>query len=534
MRVYKLIIIMITVFATSIEANAAAPNWSINPANYQYTMTVTATAKYSCTESVDPNNIIGAFINGALAGFANVNTDVNGEMYAYITVYSNVAGGENITFKMYEATTDLLRDGIFTTTFQNNASVGTAITPVVMKTDYDLDSLYINTDIMFEFYQVGQEVCYLTVLNEIMEEEFVIYSFVNDSLGSDNNQFSFNDSILVLEQDVDFLNKTTYEIHLLATSISGCTYNQNLILTVLNSNAPPTDILISPTSFDENQGSNVFITQFVAKDISPNDSHEYDFVYDSIHFPHNEFFTISGDSLISNINYDYEKINEYTLQIKVTDNLLNFYIDTFTVLINNLAEFTSFMENPIYFDENQVAGLFISELTPENLSVPYSIIYSVSSDTSNFPDNMAFKVQSNELFSGEVYNYEEQNRYLIEIEIESDYGDLYYDTLTVFINDLIEFDDLKVTNFITPNKDGVNDFFTIPNVSLFANYALSIFNDNGNEVYYLSDNYDNSWTGVTTNGIELPSATYYFTFINNDAPYEKFIGKIAIYRNSKF
>ncbi|MFT4645595.1 MAG: gliding motility-associated-like protein [Planctomycetota bacterium] len=534
MSVYKIIIIIIAVFATSIEVNAAAPNWSINPANYQYTMTVTATAKYSCVESIDPNNVIGAFINGVLAGFANVSTDVNGEMFAYITVYSNVSGGENITFKMYDASTDLLRDGIFTTTFQNNASVGTAVVPVVIKTDYDLDSLYIDTDIMFEFYQIGQEVCYFTLVNENMDEEVATYTFVNDSLGDDNIHFSINDSILVLEQDVDFLIKTTYEIHVLATTIFGCTFNQHLILTVLNSNSPPTDILISPTSFDENQGPDVFITQFVAEDISPNDSHLFEFVYDSINFPHNEFFTISTDSLISNINYDYESVNEYTLQIKVIDNLLNFYVDTFTVLINDLVEFTNFMENPIYFDENQDADLFISELTPLSLSVSYSLVYSVSADTNNFPDNMAFEVQTNELFSGKVYNYEEQDEYLIQIEVESDYGDLYYDTLTIFINDLIEFDDLKVTNFMTPNEDGANDYFVIPNPYLFEGYTLMIFNDNGNIVFTQEGDYENDWNGLTNEGVELPSATYYYTFIQKGQEDNNFKGKITILRSSKF
>jgi gliding motility-associated-like protein len=147
---------------------------------------------------------------------------------------------------------------------------------------------------------------------------------------------------------------------------------------------------------------------------------------------------------------------------------------------------------------------------------------------------MAFEVQANELFSGKVYNYEEQDEYLIQIEVESDYGDLYYDTLTIFINDLIEFDDLKVTNFMTPNEDGVNDYFVIPNPYLFEGYTLMIFNDNGNNVFTQESDYENDWNGLTNEGVELPSATYYYTFIQKGQEYNNFKGKITILRSSKF
>ncbi|MGB1019127.1 MAG: gliding motility-associated C-terminal domain-containing protein [Chitinophagales bacterium] len=632
MRFFKTILLSIAVFTIGL-VNAAAPSWSINPAAYQYTMTVTSTAKFSCTESTNPNNMIGAFINGNLAGFTNIDTDINGVMHAYTTVYSNVSGGETVTFKMYDEDTDALRDIIFTTVFQNNASIGSAVSPVVMKTDYDLDSLNINTNIMYEFYLTGQEVGYFSLFDETMSEETATYSFVNDSLGADNGSFSFTDSTLVLEQDVDFLTKTTYLVHVLATTHFGCTMQKNIVLTVVNSNSPPTDIATSPTFFDENLDSGTLVTQFVAVDVSPNDSHTFEFVLDSINFPDNEFFTIVGDSLVSDTNFNFEAQNEYILQVKVTDNLLNFYVDTFTVFINDLVEFTSFEENPVfvdenlgpnlflslltpenlspldlhtfslavdtsfpdnsfftlstdsltsninfnfetkneyhllinvfdkyntpyldtfivfvndleeftnfeenpvYFDENQEIGLIISDLTPEDLNIIYSLEYTVSEDLTNFPDNEYFQIIDADLASGATYNYEEKDEYEIQIQVTNEFGDIHFDTITVFINDVIEFDDLKAPNFLSPNGDGVNDVFAIPNVEIFETYGFSVFNKNGNKVFSVVDRYDNTWNGVSNSGKNLPSGTYYFTLINNAKPSENFKGKIVINRKSNF
>lgn len=632
MNFFKVILLGFAVFTISM-VNAAAPNWSINPANYQYTMTVTATAKFSCTESTNPNSMVGAFINGNLAGYASINTNINGTLYAYVTVYSNVASGDTVQFKLYDASTDTLRDAIFTSIFQNNASIGNAANPTILKTDYDLDSLSISTQLMYEFYQIGQEVAYFTLIDETMSEEIANYSFVNDSLGADNASFSFTDSTLVLQENVDFLTKTSYKIHVMATTLAGCTINKNLVLTVVNSNSPPTDIAVNPAYIDENKDAGTLVTQLQAVDVSPNDSHTFELMSDSINFPDNAFFTIVNDSLLSNTNFDYETKNEYTLQIKVTDNLLNYYVDTFTVLINDLVEFTDFEENPIYIDENLGSNLFLTLLTPANLSpldthtfelstdtnfsdnsfftlsadslisninfdyetqneytllinvrdkyntlyldtfkvfindlveftrfeenpvyineneakatlisalkpanlnVSYTLDFALSADLTNFPDNEFFSIVNKELLSAAVYDYETKKEYTIQVEVTTQFGTKHYDTLTVIIKDVIEFDDLKNPNFLSPNGDNVNDFFIIPNVELYKSYALSIFNNNGNKVFFVSDGYDNSWSGLSTNGKELPNGTYYFTFVNNTDATEKFVGKIIINRNSKF
>jgi len=63
---------------------------------------------------------------------------------------------------------------------------------------------------------------------------------------------------------------------------------------------------------------------------------------------------------------------------------------------------------------------------------------------------------------------------------------------------------LDVPSVFTPNGDGKNDTFTIPNIQSFPGSQLYIYNRWGNEVYRSTD-YQNNWTGAG-----LSEGTYYY------------------------
>ncbi|HSI90948.1 MAG TPA: gliding motility-associated C-terminal domain-containing protein, partial [Adhaeribacter sp.] len=63
---------------------------------------------------------------------------------------------------------------------------------------------------------------------------------------------------------------------------------------------------------------------------------------------------------------------------------------------------------------------------------------------------------------------------------------------------------LLFPNIITPNGDGLNDFFTAKNLHLYPNSRLKIFNRWGREVFS-SQNYSGDW-----NASGLSSGTYYY------------------------
>ena len=101
------------------------------------------------------------------------------------------------------------------------------------------------------------------------------------------------------------------------------------------------------------------------------------------------------------------------------------------------------------------------------------------------------------------------------------------DSLTVTVNtDYSVF----IPNLFSPNNDGYNDTWEIPEIGNYPNTQVTIINREG-EVVYENDAYDNSWDGKR-GGKELPEATYYYliAFANSDIEYK---GAVTILRNKK-
>lgn len=108
-------------------------------------------------------------------------------------------------------------------------------------------------------------------------------------------------------------------------------------------------------------------------------------------------------------------------------------------------------------------------------------------------------------------------------------GSITYTSLTAFVgDDVFEYEirdeyDLRskakvyvkvsqapiaATNILTPNGDGINDFWIIDNIEQYPGNEVKIFNKAGKLVYQ-KRNYDNSWNAMF-NGVPLPENTYYY------------------------
>jgi len=67
---------------------------------------------------------------------------------------------------------------------------------------------------------------------------------------------------------------------------------------------------------------------------------------------------------------------------------------------------------------------------------------------------------------------------------------------------------LKITNLITPNGDGKNDFWIVEKIDQFPNNSVRIFNKAGRVIFTMKG-YDNSWN-ATVNGTPIDEGTYYY------------------------
>jgi len=88
---------------------------------------------------------------------------------------------------------------------------------------------------------------------------------------------------------------------------------------------------------------------------------------------------------------------------------------------------------------------------------------------------------------------------------------------------------LETINLFTPNGDGVNDYFRIRNINLYADCEVKVYNRWGVEVFS-EKGYQNDWDG-TYKDEKLPEATYYYVIKCDNE--KEFDGSISILRNKK-
>ena len=86
--------------------------------------------------------------------------------------------------------------------------------------------------------------------------------------------------------------------------------------------------------------------------------------------------------------------------------------------------------------------------------------------------------------------------------------------------DSITFDNtlecIEMPNTFSPNDDGINDYWSL-NFPNYEEASLVIFNKWGNQIWEFNGGNNMSWNGKTTDGLDIPSGTYYYTIELTDA-----------------
>jgi len=87
---------------------------------------------------------------------------------------------------------------------------------------------------------------------------------------------------------------------------------------------------------------------------------------------------------------------------------------------------------------------------------------------------------------------------------------------------------ITVVNAFSPNGDGVNDTWNIPNLSFFPDCLVSVFNRYGLKVMQ-STGYAKAWDG-TYGGKTLPAGVYYYIIDTKDSSRSRLSGNVTILR----
>jgi hypothetical protein len=116
------------------------PSWQVDPAAYEQSMNIVADVDISGELSDDPLDRVVAYVNGEVRGLTTLEYIPELDRYlGFLEVYSNVTSGEQVTFKVWDASTGTTFAGVnikvgastpvLQIPFVANTLVGNAVTP---------------------------------------------------------------------------------------------------------------------------------------------------------------------------------------------------------------------------------------------------------------------------------------------------------------------------------------------------------------------------------------------------------------------
>ncbi len=121
------------VTAVIITALMAQPpvDWTVNPSDFEYFMTVTALLEINDGPSSDTNDVVAAFVNGECRGVAEP-IQVNDRLIYFLMLRANI-NGEIVQYLVWDANLDTVLNVTETTVFNSNDALGTINIPYVIE-----------------------------------------------------------------------------------------------------------------------------------------------------------------------------------------------------------------------------------------------------------------------------------------------------------------------------------------------------------------------------------------------------------------
>ncbi|MFT5665899.1 MAG: gliding motility-associated-like protein [Vicingaceae bacterium] len=412
---------------------AQAPNWSVDPNQFQYSMTATAVLDLNCAELTNPSNQLGAFVGNTLRGTAFTSTVIGGRYEASMTIYSDLVNGENVTFHFYQNSSNTTFTSIDSIAFQDNAIFGSPASPLVIKTNNAPTLLTINSDTLNENASSGTVVGTFSTTDQNIGQTFT-YSLVSGSGSTNNSLFSISGADLVANFSANFESKSSYAVRVKTTDSDGCFLEAPITVIIKDLNDAPTALLLNVTQIDENQFSNTTIGALSSTDPDANEVFTYSLV-SGAGGSDNTSFNINGTNLRSSAIFDFETKSLYNVRLQVADKFNNTFVDTFKITVNNINDApTDIVLTKDSVNENAPKNTIVATLSTIDQDAGQSFGYSFDNVPGN--DNAQFNIVGNTLRTKEVFDFEVNNLYFIYIETNDLNGGTYTKQISINVADV--------------------------------------------------------------------------------------------------
>ncbi|MEM7537849.1 MAG: cadherin domain-containing protein [Chloroflexota bacterium] len=249
------------------------------------------------------------------------------------------------------------------------------------------------------------------------------YSLVDGATSA----FTVTGSTLQTNQGFDFETQSSYTVTVRTTDSGSLTYDETFTITVIDAPDAPTDLVLSSTQITENLPISTTIGTFSTTDQDAGDSFTYTMIDGAT-----SAFTITGDTLYSNMMFDFETQSTYTLTVETRDSTNLTYSEVVTISIIDVNEGpTDMMLNGSHtITENQPALTNIGVFTTTDVDAGDTFTYTLVDGATS-----AFTIAGDTLQSSQVFDFETQSSYTITVQT-MDSGNLTYsETFTITVLD---------------------------------------------------------------------------------------------------
>jgi gliding motility-associated-like protein len=115
----------------------------------------------------------------------------------------------------------------------------------------------------------------------------------------------------------------------------------------------------------------------------------------------------------------------------------------------------------------------------------------------------------------------------IILQLQNEYGCISSDSLK--INSCSVEERFKnITNGFTPNGDGMNDVWQIPELDAFPDAVVVVYDRWGKIVFHSGHGYNNPWDGNSDSGNELPMDNYFYVIDFHKDGLKSLVGTVTI------
>ena len=141
-------------------------------------------------------------------------------------------------------------------------------------------------------------------------------------------------------------------------------------------------------------------------------------------------------------------------------------------------------------------------------------------------DGVVFNWSTGETYR-EILVYEGRQRIVVEVIDEN--SCISYDTIQINACSAEErFKDMPTA--FTPNGDGKNDVWRIPELEAFPQAVVEIYDRWGNLLFKSEPGYSDPWNGISNKGKEMPMDSYYFVIDFQQDDLESLAGTVTLIR----